>query len=196
VDGPDKKLLPENQERREAFRSQKNSEEKKWRSLRDGSRNVVKHESEPLLKLAIRIGMEGQTSKLDRLIEAWDKCKGRWDDSSLLLLRDAQDFLRDLIRKLEILVPDAQTEGAGKPKAKEGGRKRTEESDPIKAQVYDRIFREHQPGRRYAETVTRLKDDKQFMEQIREAELKLDETLVKNALACLRQPGRKQETRN
>ncbi len=65
-----------------------------------------------------------------------------------------------------------------------GGRPRLEESSPLKFQIYQRIRQEHQPGKQYVETVKRLKADKQFVEQVTEAGLKLGTRLVRAALTA------------
>jgi hypothetical protein len=69
----------------------------------------------------------------------------------------------------------------------------------LKFQVYERIQKEHRPGAEYADTVGRLKDDKEFTEQVEDAGLKLDSKLVRKALALFDQRERnearkKQET--
>ena len=43
--------------------------------------------------------------------------------------------------------------------------------------------REHQPNAAYRDTVDRLESDKQFVEQVREAGLKLNTELVRKAIA-------------
>jgi hypothetical protein len=64
-----------------------------------------------------------------------------------------------------------------------GGRKRLETSNPRLFQVYDRIRKEHVPGAQYADTLVRLKSDKNFREQVADVQRKLDSTLIKTALA-------------
>jgi hypothetical protein len=75
-------------------------------------------------------------------------------------------------------------QGKEKGARKRGGGKPTlERSNPVKLQVYERIRREHQPGNQYADTVTRLKDDKDFADQVKQAGLKMNSKLVRAALA-------------
>jgi hypothetical protein len=86
--------------------------------------------------------------------------------------------------------------GEGKPR---GGKRPLEETNPVAFQVYQRIRQEHRPGRRYADTIDRLKTDHQFTEQVKEAGLKLNSKLVKAALVLFDQRERdaarkKQET--
>jgi hypothetical protein len=71
---------------------------------------------------------------------------------------------------------------------KSGGRRPLEESNPLALQVYQRIQKEHQPGERYADVVSRLKDARDLNEQIKEAGLgKLNRKLVRKALAFFAQ---------
>jgi hypothetical protein len=86
-------------------------------------------------------------------------------------------------------------EGTGKKKVKVGKRP-LETSNPLKFQVYQRIQQEHQPGNEYLDTVDRLKADKQFAEQVKEAGLKLDTRLVRAALAFFDQRERAQAGKN
>ncbi len=82
---------------------------------------------------------------------------------------------------------------------KRGGRPPLKESDGL-YKVYERIRQVHQPGGAYADTVARLKGDKDFLEQLKEAALqKPDSKLVRRALAFFSQAHRaearkKQET--
>jgi hypothetical protein len=89
-------------------------------------------------------------------------------------------------------------EGGGKKK-RHGGRPALEVSDPHKFQVYERIRGAHEPNTQHRDTVDRLKADRQFAEQVREAGLKLNTKLVRVALAYFDQRARsearkKQET--
>jgi len=86
---------------------------------------------------------------------------------------------------------EGQGEGADKRKNK-GGKKPLEERNPEKAQVYQRICKEHKKGKAYRDTVDCLKADKQFAEQVREAGLKLNAKLVRTALAWSDQRKRDQ----
>jgi hypothetical protein len=92
--------------------------------------------------------------------------------------------------------------GQGKDTGKRrraGGKPSLERSDPKKFQVYQRIQRDHQPGEPYADVVSRLKEDKDFGQQVKDAGLKLTTKLVRAALAFFGQRERdaarkKQET--
>jgi hypothetical protein len=89
-------------------------------------------------------------------------------------------------------TPPGDDRKLGKKKRK-GGRKPLEQSNPLKFQVYQRIQREHKPGEDYADVVTRLKMDKNFMEQVQQARLKLTRSLWRAALAFFQQPARKKQ---
>lgn len=76
--------------------------------------------------------------------------------------------------------PNPANTGGGKRK---GGRKGLEKSNPIKLQIYQRIQQVHKPGQEYVLTVQELSKDKDFTDQVRDAKLKLDTQLVRQALA-------------
>jgi hypothetical protein len=83
-----------------------------------------------------------------------------------------------------------------KPK---GGKRPLEQSNAVKHQIYTRIRKEHRPREQYVDVVERLKFDKDFIEQVRSAGLKLNSELVRVALAFFDQrrrgqPRKKQET--
>src|SRR5262249_17483836 len=82
--------------------------------------------------------------------------------------------------------------GSGKGKRR-GGKRPLEISDPVKVQVYDRIKPEHRKGQAYVDAVARLKGDKDFVEQVERAGLKLNTTLVKKALALFDSRKRDEE---
>jgi hypothetical protein len=94
---------------------------------------------------------------------------------------------RKLCQKWPIFAKAAQAERptnqAGSAKKKRGGRRRLETSKPLHFQVYDRILREHRPGEQYADIVKRLKQDRDFEQQVQDAGLKLNTKLVRSALA-------------
>jgi hypothetical protein len=69
--------------------------------------------------------------------------------------------------------------GTAKRKRRDGKRP-LEQSNPLKFQIYDRIRQAHMRGENYVDTVTRLKEDKDFMEQVEEAGEKVDTKLVLN----------------
>jgi hypothetical protein len=71
-----------------------------------------------------------------------------------------------------------------------GGRQPLEKQNPLKFQVYKRIHREHQPSEEYQDTLDRLKNDKDFVQQVADAKLKLNSKLVRNALAFFDQRNR------
>jgi hypothetical protein len=86
----------------------------------------------------------------------------------------------------------------GKQKRK-GGRRPLEQSNPLKAQIYQRVQRAHVPGDDYLKTVSQLQADRDFIDQISEANMRLDTKLVRKALAFFDQRKRhpadkKQET--
>jgi hypothetical protein len=84
---------------------------------------------------------------------------------------------------------NAEETGANK---RSGGKRPLEKSNPLKFQVYQRIQKEHQRGEEYVETVKRLRDDTNFVEQVKDAGLgKLDTKLVRNALAFFDYRNRK-----
>jgi hypothetical protein len=91
-----------------------------------------------------------------------------------------------------------QGKDAGKKKRR-GGKPPLEKTNSLKFQIYERIQREHQPGEDYADVVSRLKEDKDFGQQVKDAGLKLTPKLVRAALAFFDQRKRdaarkKQET--
>jgi hypothetical protein len=91
---------------------------------------------------------------------------------------EAEDEQEPLPRRA---ARQGKTTGKGK---RGGGKPRLEQSNPLAFQVYKRIQQEHQPGEDYVDTVSRLKSDKNFNEQLREAGVgKLDTGLVRRALA-------------
>jgi hypothetical protein len=126
-----------------------------------------------------QVGMQLQEAgdRIDEFLQAW---------------REAEDQRRTEAQRESI-------RGAGSTK-KRGGRPRLELSKPMVFQVYQRIQDQHRPGEDYAETLDRLKSNKDFVEQVREAGLKkLSPALVRNALALFEQRKRddarkKQET--
>jgi hypothetical protein len=80
---------------------------------------------------------------------------------------------------------------AGGAKRK-GGKPPLETKHPLKFQVYERIRGEHHAGEEYADTVERLKGNRDFTDQIKAGGLKLDTSLVRNALAFFHQRKRDQ----
>ncbi len=70
-----------------------------------------------------------------------------------------------------------------KGRTNRGGKPSLEKKAPLTLQVYQRIQQEHRPSTQYSDAVARLKNDKQFVEQVAEAKLKLDTKLVRKALA-------------
>ena len=83
-----------------------------------------------------------------------------------------------------------QAEGASAKKGR-GGKRPLEKSNPLKLQVYQRIQQEHRQNEEYVEIVMRLKGDKDFDQQIKDAGLKkLDTKLVRTALAFFDQQKR------
>jgi hypothetical protein len=79
--------------------------------------------------------------------------------------------------------------GTAKRKRRDGKRP-LEQSNPLKFQIYDHIRQAHMRGENYVDTVTRLKEDKDFMEQVEEAGEKVDTKLVRKALALFDQRAR------
>jgi hypothetical protein len=90
------------------------------------------------------------------------------------------------------LPPTIRRRTATERRNSQGGKRRLEVSNPIKFQIYQRIQQVHQPPDTYADTIDRLKADRQFTEQIRDIGLRLNSTLVKNALAFFDQRRRDQ----
>jgi hypothetical protein len=90
-------------------------------------------------------------------------------------------------------LPNGQRGGIGSRKRK-GGRPPLEKSNPRKSSIYSRIQREHAAGVRRKDIVTLLKDDKDFMDAVKEARLTFSLKLVKNALAYYLSQRKKQET--
>ncbi len=84
-----------------------------------------------------------------------------------------------------------QGQGTVKRKGKTG-KPPMEESNPLKFQVYERIQREHRPGSEHVDTLNRLRADRQFTDQVRDAKLKLDKGLIRAALAFFDQRKRDQ----
>jgi hypothetical protein len=90
-----------------------------------------------------------------------------------------------------------QSERADKRKRRRG-KPPLEQTHPLRFQVYQRIEREHQPGDDYKDTVDRLKGDKDFTDQVKDAEFRLNTKLVRKALALFdqrqREARKKKET--
>lgn len=89
--------------------------------------------------------------------------------------------------------------GSSKGGKQREARKRLEQREPLKFQVYQCIHKAHIPNAPYADVIEQLKADKQFLEQVKDAGLKLNDQLVRNAIACFDQRKRdaatkKQET--
>jgi hypothetical protein len=97
---------------------------------------------------------------------------------------------------------DKVAQGKGKPERKHAGGKRPlNESDPGEWELYMRICREHKPGEQHVETLRRMKEDKHFCDQATARGVKLNPTLVRNAIALLaqrryRRARNKQQTRS
>jgi hypothetical protein len=82
------------------------------------------------------------------------------------------------------------TEGRGtdheqrrKAGRKSGGKPSLEKSNPRQFQVYQRIQQEHRRDEEYLKAVERLKNDKDFIEQVQHIGLRLDTKLVRKALS-------------
>ncbi len=123
----------------------------------------------------------------------------------------ALDALEDLMRELNRLFPPTpsaqeersgavsdpaigeRSEAEGRCQRKRGGGTRPplEKSNPLQFQVYQRIRQAHGKGEKYLNTIERLKSDKQFLEQVHEAKLKLNCKLVRKALAFIDQRERR-----
>lgn len=89
-----------------------------------------------------------------------------------------------------------QADGRGsQSKARRPGPKTLKEKKPLKYQVYERIQREHQAGEQSHDTIERLKRDRQFLEQVQEAKLRLNPKLVRNALAYFDTQSRRNNQR-
>jgi hypothetical protein len=87
---------------------------------------------------------------------------------------------------------------AAKGKKKRGGKPSLKESDAL-FKLYERIRQVHRPGKRYSDAVDRLKAEKDFLELVKEAGVKLDTKLVRRAIAFFDQrqkaeARKKQET--
>jgi hypothetical protein len=70
------------------------------------------------------------------------------------------------------------------------GKRPLEQSNPLKLQIYERIRQEHMRDENHLDTVTRLKEDKNFMEQVKEAGEMVNTKLVRKALAFFDQRDR------
>jgi hypothetical protein len=146
---------------------------------------------------------------------AWDEIARRLRELSpeedtlavLEKLRERRNLLSGTSPPIPAVRPMEPEVGAGAPRSQvkegqkkgKGGKPPLEKSSPLKFQVYQRIQQEHQPGNKYLDTVDRLKADRQFAEQVKEASLKLDSKLVRKALAFFdrrkrAQAGKNQET--
>jgi hypothetical protein len=130
---------------------------------------------------------------------AWQQTESLDDQAESYLFALAQ-YVEAQWKPVENLAAAARDDRAatGKPKRK-GGRRPLEQTRPLKMQIYQRIQREHVAGDDYVNTVVRLEADKDFMEQVSEANEKLDTKLVRRALAFYDQRkrdrgGKKQET--
>jgi hypothetical protein len=82
-----------------------------------------------------------------------------------------------------------QRERADKKKHRRG-KLPLEQAHPLQFQVYQRIEREHLPGHNYKDIVDRLKNDRDFADQVRAAGLKLNTKLVRKALGLFDQRQR------
>ena len=170
--------------------------------------------------------VEGRLKKLGLAVQAlalWEQTAGRGEPVTVAyfdqnqeesewqqtesLDDQAESHLFDLVQYVEAqwgavenLAAAARDQDAANAKQKKkGGRRPLEESNPLKFQIYQRIQQEHSPGEDYLTTVNRLKNDKDFMEQIRQGNEKLDTKLVRRALSFFDQrkrypAGKKQET--
>ena len=76
------------------------------------------------------------------------------------------------------------------------GKSRLESSNPLQFQVYQRIYLQYQPLRKYGETIEQLKNDKDFMQQVKDCRLKLDVRLLHRVLSFFEKRTRRaQQTR-
>ncbi len=112
-------------------------------------------------------------------------------------------FAQLVAAEVAILDPenlDEQGTGASSDKStkrrRTGGKPPLEKSNPLQFQVYQRIQQEHQPGAEHVATLGRLKDDKDFIEQVKAAGLKPNCGLVRKALALFDQRRRDQARKN
>jgi hypothetical protein len=104
---------------------------------------------------------------------------------------EAVNTLKDYVSD-ELEAWEAADETDSRTTKRKGGRRRLAETDP-KFQVYDRIRREHGAGTARSDIPERLRSDRDFMEQVEAAKLRLNRNLVKAALAFFEQ-RKKQET--
>jgi hypothetical protein len=105
-------------------------------------------------------------------------------------LPDLQAILAQARASLAATRQRAGREDGGGKARRGGGKRRLEQSNPLKFQIYDRIRQAHEPNADYGNTVDRLKADRQLVEQVSEAGLKLNTRLVRNALAFFDQRER------
>lgn len=77
--------------------------------------------------------------------------------------------------------------GDDKSTKRRGGRPRLEARYPLKFQVYERIRKEHKANSPYHTTLSIVKQDNDFVQQVKDANLKLNSKLVKNAIAFFSQ---------
>ena len=93
-----------------------------------------------------------------------------------------------------IAMPAGANAGEGKPKGK-GGKppleKSANEKDKLKLQVYGRIRKERNAGLLPKKILEKLKGDNSFKEQVKEAGLTLNRSLLNAARAFFGQPNRK-----
>jgi hypothetical protein len=110
--------------------------------------------------------------------------------------RSADDW-EQAIRALQASARNAVATTASREKSRmaKGGKPPLEDSNPLQKQIYERIKRERRPREPYTKTVDRLKTDRDFVEQVREAGLRLDGKLIRNAVAFFdRRARNKQQT--
>jgi hypothetical protein len=134
---------------------------------------------------------------LDPSQEKWEcqQTESLDDQAESLLLRLVQYAEAQLAAVENLAVAARDHEAATAKQKRKGGRPRLEHSNLLKLQIYQRIQHEHSPGEDYVLTVNRLKDDKDFMEQVRQANQKLDTKLVRRALAFSDQRKRDQRAK-
>jgi hypothetical protein len=87
---------------------------------------------------------------------------------------------------------DRKQSGRGRGgRGKRNGPPKLEKRNPAKFQIYQRIKQEHEAGVGRGDIPARLKADRDFVEQVKEAKLTLNKKLVNAAFAFFAQPSRK-----
>jgi hypothetical protein len=146
------------------------------------------------------VRLESTSMDLTRITEKYDDVRLHFAEQGPVY-PDVQELIAAIKEEAAQAAgrrPD-QTGGAAGGKAGNGKRKggkpplekSANQKDKLKLQIYERIQRLKNGGSRPAEILKRLKGEKDFMEQVKEAGLTLNMPLLNAAKAFYNQPNRK-----